>query len=155
MAFPSGTNIDTANLQPTSDPSQARADLLALIETFNQLINSENGANGVLTLNASGKVQGNQIPGTLAPTGNMVLAPEGGAVTIESVLRLTQLLTVELDNLTSSAGDVVYLTDGDAGSPCLGVYDGSNWRVVRFATTVGDTGGAFTSAFALSATADI
>lgn len=158
MAFPSGTNIDTANFSATSDPSLARADLLQLIQVFNQLVNSENGNNGVAVLNASGKIFANQIPTSLAPTGNIVLAPEGGAVTIENALRLTQLLVAELGTVkptdSPSQGDLVFLTDGDAGSPCLSVYDGSNWRVVRLAMVVGDTGGDFISSFTLVATAD-
>jgi hypothetical protein len=48
---------------------------------------------------------------------------------------------------------MAYLTDGDAGQPCLSVYDGTVWRVVRLMTQAGDVGAALTSAFALTATA--
>jgi hypothetical protein len=158
MAFPSGTNIDTTNFSATGDPSLARADLLQLIQVFNQLINSENLNTGVAVLNATGKLNSNQIPGTLAPTGDQTLAPEGGVVNIENVLRLKQLLTVELGNAAGTdspvAGDMVYLTDGDAGTPCLAVHDGSNYRVVRFAMVVGDVGATLSSTATLSATAD-
>jgi hypothetical protein len=52
-----------------------------------------------------------------------------------------------------TAGDVVYLTDGDAGRPCIAVYDGTNWRTVRLGTRVGDVGAAITATSSLTATA--
>jgi hypothetical protein len=89
-------------------------------------------------------------------TGDIAIQPSTKIVNIKDVLRLSQRLTADNSLLTSSiAGDVIYLTDGDAGSPCLGVYDGTKWRVVRFMTQVGDVGAAISSTqFTLTATAD-
>ena len=157
MTFPTGLTINTANLDsPDDDPSLARADLYDLVTAFNQVTASANQASGVVVLNASGKLAVSQVPTTLNVTGNITLAPSTKIVNIRDVLRLQGRFTADNGALTSSTpGDIIYLVDGDAGNPCLGVYDGANWRVVRFFTTVGDVGAAITGvAFTLTATAD-
>jgi len=48
-------------------------------------------------------------------------------------VRLPQLTTAQVLALpTPSDGDTVYVTDGDAGNPCLAVYDGTAWKKVLF-----------------------
>ena len=156
MTFPTGLTISTANLDsPDDDPSLARADLLSLVEAFNQMTASTNVAQGVVVLDGSGKLSVNQIPTSLSVTGNLSLIPSTKVVNIRDILRLQPRYTADNGALTPSAGDIQYLVDGDAGSACLGVYDGSNWRVVRFATQVGDVGAAFDATFTLEATADL
>ena len=77
------------------------------------------------------------------------MTPSTGVVTLNRVLRLTQTVTADLGTATGTsspvAGDLIYLTGGDAGQPCLGVYDGSAWKVVRLMTRVGDVGAALTA----------
>lgn len=158
MTFPTGTTISTDNVDsPSDDPSLARADIYNLITAFNQLIASENTALGVLVLDGSGKVSGTLLPGTINPTGSLTLQPSSGTVSIRNVLRLYPIVTADLGSFTGTAtpspGDLCYLTDGDAGSPCISVYDGSAWRVVRLMTQVGDVGAALSSSFELTADA--
>jgi hypothetical protein len=142
MTFPTGIQIPTANVaSPSSDPSQARQDIYDLINAVNQLIASANGSNGVAVLNGSGKVGNNQLPSNYVVAGDLQFRPSSGVVNIRDVLRLAQRFTADNALLTTAtAGDIIYLVDGDAGQPCLGVYDGTNWRVVRFMTQVGDVG---------------
>jgi hypothetical protein len=33
-------------------------------------------------------------------------------------------------------GDIGYCSNGDAGSPCVAVHDGSNWKVVALGATI-------------------
>jgi len=110
-------------------------------------------------LNGSGKITASFLPNSYAVTGNITLAPTTGITTVNRVLRLTQTVTADLGTVTGTAtpqaGDLIYLTDGDAGQPCLGVYDGSSWKIVRFMTQVGDVGAALSSDSTLSATADV
>lgn len=158
MTFPTGTTIPTTNLaSASSDPSLARADLYDLVVAVNAIIESYNAAQGVLVLNGSAKVATGYLPSTIAVTGNIALQPSTGIVSVQNALRLSQIVTADLGTQTGttspSAGDLVYLTDGDAGRPCLGCYDGTKWRVVRFATQVGDVGAAITATATLSATA--
>jgi hypothetical protein len=159
MTFPTGTVINTTNLDSADDdPSLARADLYAAVVALNQLIASENTALGVLVLNGSGKIAATYLPNNYTVSGNIAMTPSTGVVTLNRVLRLTQTVTADLGTATGTsspvAGDLIYLTDGDAGQPCLGVYDGSAWKVVRLMTRVGDVGAALTATATLTATAD-
>jgi hypothetical protein len=159
MTFPTGTVIPTTNVaSPDSDPSQARADFFALITAFNQLIASANLADGVVLLNGSGRVPVSYLPSTWSIQGDIALQPSSGLVSINNVLRLYQTYTEDLGSTvgteTPVAGDVVYLVDGDAGQPCIGCYDGTDWRVVRFMTQVGNVGAQLSATATLVAEAD-
>ena len=155
MTFPTGTVISTTNVSTAdSNPSLARTDIYDLIVAFNQLVASVNTASGVATLNGDSTLSSQYLPTTYATSGDLQLRPTSKIVNIRDVLRLAQRLTADNSLLTSSvAGDIIYLTDGDAGRPCLGVYDGTNWRVVRFMTNVGSVGASLTATSTLSATA--
>ncbi|CAB5223926.1 hypothetical protein UFOVP389_23 [uncultured Caudovirales phage] len=158
MTFPTGTVISTANVDsPDDDPSLARGDIYNLIVAVNQLIASVNAANGVLSLDSGGKISTSFIPGTITVSGDQTLSPTNGIISLRNVLRMRQIQFVQLGSMAGttspSAGDIVYLTDGDAGNPCLAVYNGSQWRTIRLGTQVGPSGAALTSAFTLTATA--
>lgn len=158
MTFPSGTEITTSNLDSASDnPSLAREDLYNLAVAVNQIIASENSASGVAVLNGSGKLDATRLPTTVS-TASLSLQPTSAIVNLNRVLRLQQTVTADLGIATGTdsptAGDMVFLTDGDAGQPCLSLYDGSAWRVVRLFTAVGDVGGTLSVTATLSATAD-
>ncbi len=160
MTFPSGQQINTTNVDsPDDDPSLARVDILSLMTSFNELVASENTALGVLVLNGSGKINNAYLPGTLTPVGGMTLQPSTGVINIRNVIRLFQINTEDLGGAlgttSPSAGDMCYLIDGDAGQPCLSLYDGTNWRIVRLSTTVGTVGGTLTATSSLTATADV
>jgi hypothetical protein len=160
MTFPTGTIISTANLDsPDDDPSLARVDLFNLAVAVNNIIASANAAQGVLILNSSGKIAGSLLPATFTTTsGSIGIQPADGVVSLNRVLRLQQTVSADLGSANGtqspSAGDITYLTDGDAGRPCLGCYDGTKWRVVRFATQVGSVGASVTVTVTVTATAD-
>lgn len=159
MTFPTGTTISTANLDsPDDNPALARVDLLSAVQALNSIISSENAAYGVLVLDSGGKIGVSYLPSTLQPTGTMTLQPSAGVVSIRNVLRLYPTVTadlgVALGTTSPSAGDVCYLTDGDAGRPCIAVYNGTAWKVIRLATTVGSVGAALGAVSTLAAEAD-
>ena len=160
MTFPLSTTIPTSNLNsPDSDPSLARVDLLQAVQLLNQIIASANAVNGVLVLNGLAKINASSLPGNLTITGDISLQPSTGVININRVLRLQNTFTTDLGTAATgttspSAGDLVYLVDGDAGQPCIGCYDGTRWRVVRFMTQVGDVGANLTASTALVAEAD-
>lgn len=129
MAFPA-SQITTTNLESgSSDPSQARADLLAAVEALNTVIDGAGSAEGVALLNINGQISSTQIPNSIAPTsGVLTLAPSSGKVKIQDVLRLQILSVDDIEGLESNAeGDIVYCSNGDAGDPCLAVYNGTDW----------------------------
>ena len=160
MTFPTGQSISTANVASAdSDPSLARSDIYDLIVLVNQLVASVNSAQGVLALDGSGKVSSTYLPGTYSTSsGAITLQPNSGVVNINKVLRLSQITTSTLGSATGttspSPGDLCFLADGDAGSPCLACYDGTSWKVVRLMTAVGDVGAALTATATLEAEAD-
>lgn len=132
MTFPT-TQIPTTNLDAdTASPAAARVDLLQAVEHINDIVSSANTAGGVVLLNGSEQIPAEYVPGTIAPpTGVLTLAPVSGRVKIEDVLRLQAFPTSAILNLSDLAeGDVVFSLDGDAGNPCLAVYNGTEWRRV-------------------------
>lgn len=160
MTFPTGQTISTANLDsPDDDPSLARVDLYNMAVAVNDIIASANSAQGVLILDAGGKVAATLLPATFqTASGSITLQPNNGVVSLQKVLRLSQIYTADLGSVTGttspSAGDLCYLVDGDAGQPCLAAYDGSKWRIVRFMTQVGDVGASISGTATLVAAAD-
>lgn len=160
MTFPTGTQISTANVATASaDPSLARQDFYDLIVAVNAVLSSYNAAQGVLVLDGSAKVGTGYLPSTVAVSGNQVFQPSTGIVSIQNVLRLAQIYTADLGGQTGTtspnAGDIVYLVDGDAGQPCISCYDGTNWRVIRLATQVGDVGAGITGTATLACDAEV
>jgi len=158
MTFPTGTTISTSNVSSADgDPSLARVDIYNLITAVNQLIASVNAASGVLVLDSGAKIDTGYLPGTITVTGDQTISPSSGIVSLRNVLRLRQIQYVQLGSMAGtaspSAGDLCFVTDGDGGRPCIAVYNGSIWRVVRLGTQVGPSAAAITSAFTLSATA--
>lgn len=155
MAFPNN-QISTANLDSDADsPSLARVDLYTAVTTLNTLIAGAGAADGVCVLNSGGTIASNQIPLTVSPTGTLTLAPTSGVVKIEDVLRLQTQTTAQVQALTGTVGDIVYTTDGDAGSACLAVYDGTDWRVVRFMTALGGSSATLTLTASLTCDAEV
>jgi hypothetical protein len=147
MTFPLGTQIAVENVNSAeANPSLARADIFALILAFNQLINSANAANGLVVTDGGNKINPARLPGNMSIAGNIQLTPGSGIVNVRNVLRLKQIFTddlgIELGTESPTAGDLIYLLDGDAGKPCLGCFDGLAWRTVRLATAVGNVGSA-------------
>lgn len=160
MTFPTGTQIPTTNVaSASSDPSLARQDFYDLITAFNAIVASYNSSQGVLVLDGSGLVPAARLPANYATAGGLFLQPASKVVNISNVLRLAQTFTADLGfggtgTDAPNEGDLCYLVDGDVGRPCLGVYDGTKWRIVRLMTQVGDVGGTLTAQTTLTAEAD-
>lgn len=140
MAFPS-TTVSTANLDSSADdPSLARADLYSAVTSLNSIISEANTAGGVPVLSSSGKISSTQVPNTISATGTQVLSPSNGVVNIQNVLRLSTLTTARANALTTNTeGDIAMISDGDGGSLCIAVYDGTNWKRIALGTTISAT----------------
>jgi hypothetical protein len=129
MTFPT-TAIPTTNLSSsTADPSQARANLLTAVEYINTIIDEKNTASGVVVLQGDGTIDATLMPTTLAPTGQLTLAPTNTIVKVEDILRLQGIPSNVLKNLTDvAAGDIALSTDADGGDPAICFYDGTEWK---------------------------
>jgi hypothetical protein len=156
MTFPIGAVIPTANLDSADDdPNAARIDLLALVNAFNALVASANQSLGIPLLTAGGQIENSQIPTNWNVTGSLTFQPSSKIVNIRDVIRMTQRFVADMALLTDATmGDIIFLVDGDAGQPCLSVYDGTAWKVVRLMTTVGSVAASITTTSSLTAEAD-
>lgn len=116
------------------------------------LITAGNGSNSGNVLQYTGS--GNTIVGGLSNAGSVFLdgGPGQGAVirvngsgafavqfsstaaTYSMPIRLPQYTVATAPG--ANAGSIAYFSDGDAGSPCLGVYDGTSWKRVVLGATI-------------------
>ena len=116
----------------------ARVDLYNTVVAVNSIIASANAADGVLVLDGANKVPVAQFPTTLNPSSDINFQPSTGIVKIQSLLRLSPSYIDDLatDYPTPELGDIVSTYDGDGGSPCLSMYDGTNWKIITLGATV-------------------
>ena len=139
MTFPSST-ITTANLSSGSaDPSQARTDLYNAVVALNTIITEKNTANGVVVLDANGRVGSTMLPAIIAPTGQLTLQPGNTVVKVEDILRLQLIPKSTLMNLSTGAnppiaGDIALGSDVDGGNPALCIYNGTDWKYLPLAS---------------------
>lgn len=135
MAFPT-TAIATTNLSSgTADPSLARANLLTAVQYINTIIAEKNTADGVAVLDGNAQILSSQIPSTLAPSGQLTLAPDNTIVKVEDILRLQQIPSATLKILTDVvAGDIALASDADSGNPAICFYTGTEWKFLPAAS---------------------
>lgn len=134
MTFPIDP-ISTANLNSDSDdPSLARVDLLQAVESLNTIIDEAGTAFGVALLNSAGTIPQDQIPASLIPTSNLVLAPSTGIILVNGKLRLQTVNKATLvQQVSGVAGDLALCSDADT-APVLCIFDGTNWKYLPLAS---------------------
>jgi hypothetical protein len=80
------------------------------------------------------------MPQTISPAGSLTLAPANRIVSVDRVLRMTPLNVTQVNLLADATeGDIVYIENGDAGDKCIGVYNGTDWKVVALGSTISAT----------------
>ena len=139
MTWATAGNITTEHLNEATDsPASARAEIKTALDELTNVANGLNTAGGAAKIDAStSKVIANS---GIQSTTNITLTPASGySVDIENILNLKPQTVAELNALTSAEGDVAYCSNGDTGSKCLAVYDGSNWKVVALGSTISAT----------------
>ena len=78
----------------------------------------------------------NYVGATLQDPKQIMSYDEANRVRVEIPLNIKSYTTAEANALTSSTGDVIFVEDGDAGDACVGVFDGSNWKVIALGATI-------------------
>ena len=140
MGWATSSNVSVINLTNATDsPASARPDLKAALEELINVINGRNTANGVAGLNASSKITASQIPDEINSSSatNLTLDPATGKVKLEEILNLAPQTVSQLNARTDQAqGDVAYCTDGNSSSPCLAIYNGTDWKIVALGGTI-------------------
>jgi hypothetical protein len=61
------------------------------------------------------------------------------SATLERVINLPSQTVSALTALTSTAGDIAYCSNGDSGSPCFAVYNGTAWKRIALGATISAT----------------
>ena len=140
MAWATSSNVITTNLDAGTDsPAAARPNLKAALDELIIVIDGRGQASGVAPLNASTKIDATYIPDELNSTAatNLTLDPATGKVNLEEILNLAPQTVAQLNARTDKAeGDVAYCSNGDAGSKCLAIYNGTDWKVVSLGATI-------------------
>jgi len=136
MTWATAGNLTTENLNSGSDsPAAARTEIKAAIDELTNVANGLNTAGGAAKLDATTtKVIANL---GIQSTQDLILTPGSGySVNIQDVLNLNPKTTAELEALTSAEGDIAYCSDGDTGSKCFAVYNGTNWLRISLGTAI-------------------
>lgn len=139
MAWGNSSNVSTTNLDSSADdPNLARADLEAALDELTAVINGRGSSNGVASLDSSTKVPAAQLPDTLTSSvgNNIILQPDTTRVAVQDILNLNPKTVAQLTALSAIEGDVAYCSDGDSGSKCIAVYNGTDWKVISLGSTI-------------------
>ena len=140
MGWATASNVTTTHLDSDSDsPTSARPELKKALDELTNVINGLNTSNGACGLDANGLVANSRLPSTLVTSGsnNLTITPATEIVKINNVVQLEPRTVAQLNALSGKAeGQVAYCSNGNAGSKCLAVYDGSNWKVVALGSTI-------------------
>ena len=138
MSFPaSTTQVSTDNLDSGADnPALARADIYQAVQLLNEIIAGQNANSGVAVLNGSGLIPSDRLPQTIAlSAGVQYISPASGIVEIQSLLRLSPLLKVQVQGIstsTISAGTMAYCSNVTTTTSGVVMWDGSAWKTINF-----------------------
>lgn len=141
MAFPT-TSLTLTYLDNDLDTvANARSQIHDMGLAVNDMIDSINDADGVAVLDSGGALPNTVLPNSLiSSSGNdITLVPASEKVAIENIINLNPRTVAQLTALTGVEGDVAYCSNGDAGSKCIAVYNGTNWVVVSLGSTISAT----------------
>jgi hypothetical protein len=140
MAWGTAANVTTTHLNSASDdPSQARVEIYNALVELTAVINGRNSASGVAGLNSSSKITASQLPNNIVSdtATDLTLTPATTRVNIEHILNLDPRTVSQLNAVaTPQEGDVAYCSNGDAGSKCLAVYNGTAWKRIALGATI-------------------
>jgi len=142
MGWGNAGNIVKTNLDnDADDPSLARADLEAALTELENVIGGRNTANGVAGLDASQKIPATLLPNTIESdiSQNLILAADTGRTAIQDIINLNPRTVAELGAISAVEGDVAYCSNGDAGSKCIAVYNGTTWLVISLGSAISAT----------------
>jgi hypothetical protein len=140
MAWPTTVTLTYLDAD-TDSPLSARPQIKAIGDAVNDIIAERASADGIASLDASGLVPQAQVPNTLSSSGSndINLLPGSERTSFQNIINLNPRTVTQLNALTASEGDVAYCSNGDAGSACAAVYNGTDWKVVSLGTTISTT----------------
>ena len=127
-----GNSITFTQTPLTQDLIDIR--FVTYFQSVSTLVNS-NGSSAV-AIQPSGNIN--------ITAGNILSAVINTAGTLDissgQSLKLPSYTVAQAGNISSpTAGQVIYVSNGDSGAPSLAVYDGSSWKRVSLGTTISAT----------------
>lgn len=137
MTWPTTVTLTSLDAD-TDSPLSARPQIKAIGDAVNDIIAERASADGVASLDASGTVPQAQIPNTLSSSGGstITLLPASERTAFQNIINLKPQTLAQLNALSALEGDVAYCSNGDAGSKCFAIYDGTAWKVVSLGATI-------------------
>lgn len=121
FTYATGVDITAANLNELGEPTVTVATPIAI-------------ASGGTNATSASAARTNLGLGTIATQASNSIAVTGG--TMSGVLITLPSYAVSALPSAGTAGRIVFCTDGDSGSKCLAVDDGTNWKRVALGATV-------------------
>ena len=116
-----GVELTPANLNELGTPTVTVATPISI-------------ANGGTNANAADDARDNLGLGTIATQADDAVEISGGEIG-DTIIRL-KVYNVAGVPSASTAGKLIWVTDGNSGSPTVAVSDGSNWKVIAFGATI-------------------
>ena len=107
--------VSSTTLTFTEAPASGDAIEVRRISTLTTVTNITNGLGDTISVDANGVAQ---------------------FATVHSLQLPTYTVTQANALSNKAAGQLIYVSNGNGGAPCLAVYNGSNWQQVRFDGTI-------------------
>ena len=107
--------VSSTTLTFTEAPSAGDAIEVRSISTLTTITSITNGLGDTISVDANGVAQ---------------------FATVHSLQLPTYTVTQANALSNKAAGQLIYVSNGNGGAPCLAVYNGSNWQQVRFDGTI-------------------
>jgi hypothetical protein len=124
----SGTSLTVAEAMATSDIMEVR--FISNLTTVTEVTN----ASGTTSFSINGTTASVVIDSTTIAE---ITSNEIFNISNAHSLQLPVYTVTQANALTNkTAGQVIYVSDGNAGSPSLAVYNGANWKVVSLGSTI-------------------
>jgi len=136
FTYSTGIEISAANLNELGEPTVTIDESSANITggTISGLSSPIAIADGGTNATSASAARSNLGLGTIATQGSDAISVTGG--TMSGVLITLPSYAVSALPSAGTAGRVVFCTDGDSGSKCLAVDDGTAWKRVALGATV-------------------
>ena len=134
-------NITTTYLSSNSATILgARPEIYTVATSLSDVINARGEAEGVASLDVSGKIPVTELPPTHRSYGGIHLTLDSGSgkVIIQDYIHLTPFTQTELNAKTPlNLGDIAVTTNGNGGLPGISYYDGTQWQSTVNSASIG------------------
>lgn len=140
MAWPANSITTTYLSSDSATILGARPEIYTVATSLSDVIDSRGVAEGVASLDVSGKIPVTELPPTHRSYGgiHLTLDSSSGKVIIQDYIHLTPFTASELAAKSPlNQGDVAFSSNGDGGNPGISYYDGTQWQTTVSSASIG------------------